>query len=59
VQARTKGMFSRSFFLLRLGDVKGVRVVECDGGGYQDAISVGASGCRTLEGGDIGEGEQM
>jgi hypothetical protein len=59
VRVRAKGMFRRSFFLLRLGDVEGVRVTECDGGGYQDAISIGASGCGMLKGGDIGKGEQM
>jgi hypothetical protein len=59
VQARAKGMFRRSFFLLRLGDIKGVRVAECDGGGYQDAVSVRADGCGTLEGGDVGKGKQM
>ena len=58
MQARTKGMFRRSFFLLRLVDVKGVRVTECDGRGYQDAVGVGASGCGALKRGDVGESEQ-
>jgi hypothetical protein len=58
VRARTKGMFRRSFFLLRLVDMERVRVAECDGRGYQDAVGVGAGGCRALERGDVGEGEQ-
>jgi hypothetical protein len=31
VQVRAKGMFRRSFFLLRLVDIEGVRVMECNG----------------------------
>jgi hypothetical protein len=58
VQARTKGMFRRSFFLLRLVNVKGVRVAECDGQGYEYPVSVGTGGCRVLKRGDVGEGEQ-
>jgi hypothetical protein len=52
-------MFKRSFFLLRLIDVEGVRVTECNEGGYKNAISVRAGGCGMLECGDIGEGKQM
>jgi hypothetical protein len=58
VRARTKGMFRRSFFLLRLVDVEGVRVTECDGRGYKYSVSIGTSGCGALKQGDIGKGEQ-
>jgi hypothetical protein len=58
VQARTKGMFRRSFFLLRLVDVEGVRVTECDGRGYKYSVSVGTGGCGALKQGDVSEGEQ-
>jgi hypothetical protein len=54
VRARAKGMFRRSFFLLRLVDAKRVRIAECDGRGYYDAVGVGAGGRGTLERGDIG-----
>jgi hypothetical protein len=52
-------MFRRSFFLLRLVDVEGVRVMECDGRGYKYPISIRTGGCGALKQGDIGEGEQM
>jgi hypothetical protein len=58
VQARAKGMFRRSFFLLRLVDVEGVRVTKCDGGGYKYPVSIGTGGCGALERGDVGEGKQ-
>ena len=59
MHAVTKGMFRRVFFLLRLVDGKGVRVMEHSGKGYKDAINIGTGGCRVLEGGDVGEGEKM
>jgi hypothetical protein len=58
VRVRTKGMFRRSFFLLRLVDVEGVRVVECNGRSYKDPVSVGTGGCGTLKRSDVGEGEK-
>jgi hypothetical protein len=51
-------MFRRSFFLLRLVDVKGVRVTECDGWGYKDPVSIRTGGSGALKRGDVGEGEQ-
>jgi hypothetical protein len=61
---RAKGKFSRSFFLLRLGDVKWVRVGE--GGGWMvqgkdfDVLVVrdGRSRCGANDRGDVGKGEQ-
>jgi hypothetical protein len=52
-------MFRRSFFLLRLVDIEGVRVAECGGWGNKYPVSVGTGGRGTLEGGDVSEGEQM
>jgi hypothetical protein len=52
-------MFRRSFFLLRLVDVKGVRVTECSGRGYEYTVGVRTDGYGALESGDIGKGEQM
>jgi hypothetical protein len=37
---RAKGKLSRSFFLLRLGDVKRVRIVEGYGGGRCEEVDV-------------------
>jgi hypothetical protein len=51
-------MFRRSFFLLRLVDVEGVRVTKGDGRGYEYPVSIGTSGCGALEQSDVGEGEQ-
>jgi hypothetical protein len=59
VRARAKGMFRRSFFLLRLVDGEGVRVAKCNGQGYEDPVGVGTGGGGMLERGDVGEGEQM
>jgi hypothetical protein len=42
-------MFRRSFFLLRLVDIEGVRVTKCDGRGYKYPVSVRTSGCGALE----------
>ena len=47
--ARTKGMFRRSFFLLRLVDIERVRVAKGDGQGYEYPVGVGAGGCGALE----------
>ena len=58
MRARTKGMFRRSFFLLRLVDVERVRVTECNGRGYQDAVGVRASGCGMLDRSDVSKGEK-
>jgi hypothetical protein len=60
---RAKGKLSRSFFLLRLGDVKRVRIVECYGGGWCKEVDIlvvrsrGSRG-RASEGGDVNEGIQ-
>jgi hypothetical protein len=55
----TKGMFRGVFFLLRLVDSEGVRMMKCSRGGYENTISVGASRCRMLEGGNIGKGKEI
>jgi hypothetical protein len=51
-------MFRRSFFLLRLVDIEGVRVMKCNGWSYEYPVSVRTGGRRVLECGDIGKGEQ-
>ena len=58
-----KSKLGRSFFLLRLGDVKRVRVLErcgVDRGENVDVLVVRSRGSRggTGDGGDVGEGEQ-
>jgi hypothetical protein len=60
---RAKGKLSRSFFLLRLVDVKRVRIVERYGGGRceeVDVLVVRSRGSRggTGKRGDVGKGDE-
>jgi hypothetical protein len=60
---RAKGKLSRSFFLLRLGDVKRVRIFECYGGGRCKKVNVLVVRSRGSRGGtgkrgDVGKGDE-
>jgi hypothetical protein len=60
---RAKGKLSRSFFLLRLGGVKRVRIMESYGGGRRkevDILVVRSRGSRggASKRGDVGKGDE-